>query len=176
MSLIILEGLDGTGKSALAEKLSEHLGWPIVNLFDKYDKEFLESIEINVETYHEDLYFMDVWKQVGFNCIKDRGLISGWVYENDNFVNAKEAMGFWFNEMKENKEEIYFIFLDARNDTIVERDSEWEGKEEELNQHRDYFRIIRKALKQNGFNVIQLSTDKKNEKETFKEVVECLNL
>ena len=179
MPLILLEGLDGTGKSTLAEQLSSAKGWPVVNIFEGEDKEYLESLGIKKETYHEDIYFMDNWISLGKpSCILDRGIISGWVYSKSNTlhkVQSSEAMEYWMRRMEPFKKEIFIIFLDTHSEVIIERDEIWKGKEGQLSHDRNKFFSARHSFLRNGFQCQTFDTTFKSPDITFKEVEQWLS-
>lgn len=171
MPVILIEGLDGTGKTTLADSLSDLKGWPIVNLFEGRNKTFLNKIEIKSETYHEDIYFMDFWKRIGKpTVIKDRGILSGVVYNDD--VNRFKALEYWYRGYNTN--EMKIIILQASNKTIIERDKDWEDKENELNLLRKKYEKIIDYLKIRNFNLIELNSEKMNQKEILSEVEKWL--
>ncbi|HKL23677.1 MAG TPA: AAA family ATPase [Candidatus Nanoarchaeia archaeon] len=172
MPLIIIEGLDGTGKTSLAEKLKKEFGYGIAFGTNRGDKEVLKELNIHINDYHEDIHFINQWSSIGFNAICDRSFISGVVYGK---INNKTAMLFDYcmDRIKENSEDVYFILLKADNKTIVERDEEWEGKEQELEMKRYlYSNIFKHRLK--DFNSLIINTNEKSNEEVFKEVEEWL--
>lgn len=167
MSLILIEGVDGTGKSTLAGQLSSAIEVPVINIFDGEDKDFLELIGVEVESYHEDIYFLDSWFRLGKpSCVLDRGILSGLAYSNDKpeEMRAWTALGYWLGRMKECQEDVRFLFLDANNETVTNRDNEWEGREGELGVLRDKFKNHHNLLNGYGFETAWIDTsDKKSE-------------
>jgi len=172
MSLIIIEGVDGTGKTSLAEKLKDELDYNIAFRTSQRNTKKLKDLDIHINDYHEDIHFINQWSSIGFNAICDRSFISGAVYEK---ITKKMSIIFDYclEQIRRNQDDVYFILLKAKNKTIVERDENWEGKEQELELKRYLFtNIFKHRLK--DLNSLIINTDNKTNDEVFKEVKEWL--
>ncbi len=152
--LIMLEGLDGTGKSTLARQLSEILEMPVVNILDGDDHKQLRAWGIPVNSYVDDIYFTDFWKRTGIDCIVDRCFISACVY-GDVPTEVKE---YWFRQLRDSQQEVSIIWLDADNETIAKRDREWEGKGELLNEQREKFRRLMLEAWNDRTHILHINT------------------
>lgn len=174
MSMIILEGLDGTGKTTLANSISKIKDWPIVNLFDGEDYSVLRNMDIPVEDYHEDIYFHESWLQLGRpSCILDRSIISGYTYNAS--IKSLRALEYWIGKSIKYKNEILIFHLKAENETVYKRDEDWEGRDRELFDLRHRFNHIMWVLSElKGFDVKEIQTDSKSKKKVLREAVECL--
>lgn len=172
MSLIIIEGLDGTGKTSLANRLKDELGYGIAFGTSRKNTEKLKQINININDYHEDVHFINQWSSIGFNAICDRSFISAVVYGD---INEKTSMIFNYclEQIEKQKDDVYFILLKAKNGTIVKRDSEWKDRENELETKRYlYENIFENRLK--NFKTLVIHTDNKTNNKVYKEVKKWL--
>lgn len=173
MPLIIIEGLDGTGKTSLAKKLKKEYGYGIAFGTNKKNTEKLKQINININDYHEDVHFINQWSSIGFDAICDRSFISGVVYGK---INEKTSMIFDYclKQIKKQSEDVYFILLKAKNETIIKRDKEWENKQNELEMKRYLFdNIFENRL--SDFHTLIVYTDNKTNDEIFQEVKEWIS-
>ena len=170
MSLIIVEGVDGTGKTVLAKKMSKIHNIPVVNIFDNSDKNILNEMSIEYETYHEDIYFIENWLNLKRpNCILDRSVLSGLVYDDKN-SRAYMALGNWMKRIEQCKNEIEIVFLDALPGKVIERDNDWKDKKNELNSLSNSFAKLYNLLKGFGIKVYWIDTTFMNENNVFSEI------
>jgi hypothetical protein len=89
--ILVLEGLNGVGKSHRAKLLSQMLGTPIIRPFRRsMDQHMgredggmqarLRSLGIPANTYVEDVFVADLLVQTGASAILDRSVVSGIAY------------------------------------------------------------------------------------------------
>ena len=121
--IISIEGIDGAGKSTLAARLSEELGFPILDL----NKDMLEPYEYEHNNCKSTPNFdRDSWKvaavaietlhTAGANAILDRTTLSCWAYQQRNDANLE----YLAQVIKHVKPVI--VMMDTDVDTCMERD------------------------------------------------------
>lgn len=160
MPMIMIEGVDGTGKTTLANALGKAQGWPVVKIWKNESLVYLNwFFDLGAGTYRDDLFFMDSWLNLGRpDCIIDRGILSGVVYEGEQ-DKCGRILEFWMNRMKEYKEEVRFVILDAPDEVVKERDP----SAEDFQLYRRRFQEYSKVLKDKGFYVQTFDTQELNE-------------
>jgi len=82
---LVLEGVDGAGKTTLAALLSNELSIPVLNLFTGHEEALgmrghLGSPIPGIADYAEDLATADILKRLDASAIGDRGIASADVY------------------------------------------------------------------------------------------------
>lgn len=172
MSLIVIEGLDGTGKTSLAERLRKEFGYEIAFSTSRKNTKKLKNLDIHVNDYHEDVHFINQWSNIGFNAICDRSFISGVVYDEQT-KKSTEVFNYCMEQIRKRKDEIYFVLLKAKDETVIDRDDNWKGKKSKLQYHRYLFdNIFRHRLK--DFKTLIVKTDGKTVDKVNDEVVQWL--
>jgi thymidylate kinase len=171
--LIIIEGLDGTGKTSLVQRLRDEYGYKIAFKTRNQDTEKLQELNINVNSYHEDVHFLNQWSSIGFNAICDRSFISAVVYGDINEKTAK-IFDYCLEKIEKNKNDVFFVYLKAKDEIIIERDESWKGKQQLLQVKRYLFdNIFNKRL--GDFNLLVAYTNDKSKNEVASEVIEWMN-
>ena len=159
--MIILEGADGTGKTTLANRLKDSLDFPIIKAFQNTNEDLLKELKIPTNSYHEDFYFLEYWDQLGRpDCVLDRSIISGFIYERQYKFKAAIALNYWLSRLLPYKDDIYIVFLEAEVETIIERDKEWEGLEHQLHDIINSNRAILDRLNGLLYKTIVLNSSK----------------
>jgi thymidylate kinase len=107
--IFVLEGADGTGKSTLANYISELFGANIIHC--SYDKNW------NIKQYHEDMYECAVKMSEYNHVILDRWSLSEYVY-GSVFRNkpAYDALQFMYKK----QEQTDFIWIYCQNNNAIE--------------------------------------------------------
>lgn len=90
--ILLLEGIDRTGKTTLSKYLSDYLNIPVINLYNKHDHNTLSGLkdfmtEYKVNDYFEELVTAEMIDQLGIDIILDRSFPSAWVYRTVNYGN-----------------------------------------------------------------------------------------
>ncbi len=91
MPVVIIEGVNGTGKSTLAEALSERYNWPVVRpwranpdqhlgVADGGEQGRLRALGIPANTFVDDFYVAEMLRVLGQSAILDRSMGSGIAY------------------------------------------------------------------------------------------------
>ena len=139
--IVVLEGVNGAGKTALAQGLRQQLDWPVYRPFrptdefrwDSYEGSVLQrelfQLDIRPNTHVEDLHFADAAAQCKFDAILDRSALSAVVYgeESGDPVCARageQIIDIWGSAM-----------MQAGAITVLLEIS-WEGARERLNGDR----------------------------------------
>lgn len=134
--IVVLEGLNGTGKSAAANWLRGDLGYPIIRLFrngsddhlDGARVEQLRSLGIPVNTYVEDVFVAEFLVRTGSPAILDRSMPSGLAYglleDRIDSEQVEPLMRIWCDILR--RSGAHVIHLHASRDV---RERRIEGRE-----------------------------------------------
>lgn len=134
--IIVLEGLNATGKSSVAEQLHGDWGYPIIRLFrccsddhlDGSRVEHLRSLGIPVNTYVEDAFVADFLVRTGAHATLDRSMPSGLAYALvEDRIDSEQVgplMRLWCDTLRKTK--VHVIQLHASR---AERERRIEGRE-----------------------------------------------
>lgn len=128
--VVIFEGIDKTGKSTLARKISNTVNYKILRVFDKQKKEdtlysiskHFRDFNFPVNDYYEDLIITETLSQMkDVNVILDRTVVSGDVYRKlcGKREIPKEIMEWWYKKL-ESMNALY-IWVDSSYEDILER-------------------------------------------------------
>lgn len=141
--IIVLEGLNGVGKSARARQLSELTGVPVVRPFRRSPDQHLgredggllkrlRALGIPANTYVEDMFMADMLVQTGASAILDRSMISGVAYgalyntlpgatRAERSDVAMELVRLWQETLKRYSGVVLYVSLTATRTTCQER-------------------------------------------------------
>jgi deoxyadenosine/deoxycytidine kinase len=110
--VIILEGMNGSGKSTYAHELSSRLNIPLYHVFkngntdihygdqSKYEKMLINDFKVPLNTHIDDLYVADMVTNLGVSVIMDRSLPSAIAYGIPQAcpylpMDTKALLDFW---------------------------------------------------------------------------------
>jgi thymidylate kinase len=123
--IIILEGLNATGKSTLASQLSGELGYPVIRMFRRSTDDHLDgglvqyvrqSFGIPANTYIEDAFVAETLVLTKASAILDRSMPSGTAYgilENRiDLVHIQQLMEFWCDILCRVQTQVIFAHSD----------------------------------------------------------------
>lgn len=126
-SVIILEGLNGLGKTTYAKQLSEKLGLPIYRAFrdnmsehwgDRSERERMlkDSWGVPLNTHVDDLYAADIVARLRAGVIFDRSMPSAIAYGllQDNEVirrHADDLLKFWEAQLVSSGLRLCYVWL-----------------------------------------------------------------
>lgn len=111
--IVVLEGIEGTGKSSIAKIVSEVTDWPIHrplqllrsgrSRWDPAEQARYRLANVPVHTYAEDLYQMDILARLCANgqnpaVIMDRSMVSGMVYSGAAHAFFEPESAAWLFE------------------------------------------------------------------------------
>lgn len=117
--IIIIEGIDGSGKTTLAEGLSKYYSIPIYKSFGVNREYFPEGNSYGIEDAWKkgivDFSVADFIRQVLVNVILDRSILSCYSYGRDN---DRYLVDRWWEAMP--KEEVLIIFLYADDVNVLQ--------------------------------------------------------
>lgn len=132
--IIILEGLEGVGKTALANALSESTGHPIYRAFRSNPSErfgegnrleaTLRSYGVPVNSYIEDLFVADLLTTIGGDVILDRSMPTGIAYGLKNglfdYKKAWDVYAYWLWRMGA-RSDVLYVHMEADAQARSER-------------------------------------------------------
>jgi len=177
MPVIILEGLNGAGKSHVALRLSQELCVPIYKAFrvsPDQSKEFcvdpvqLQANGIAINTFHEDVYASDFLRMAPTDVILDRSLPSGIMY--GTIQDLKCDWNFLFNLWHSN-------MLQAKA-VIIWMECEYQAAKDRINgtipinlqQYNKMTRLGHKIFTRIQFPKMRIDTTHTTKDDTFKQV------
>ena len=119
--IIVLDGLEGTGKSTAAGILSSKLGLPVYRAFrpeagmhwtgDTHLEAMLRRLRVPVNTYVEDLFMVDMLSTVGGSAILDRSMPSavayGTLHKDWTEAQAIEGFSYWMDRLEQCQDVVY---------------------------------------------------------------------
>lgn len=122
--IVILDGLEGTGKSTAAKIMSEAWGLPVYRAFrtnssehwagDTQLEQLLRDLRVPVNTYVEDLYVADLLATIGGDVILDRSMPSAVAYgtlHNDwSDAEAERGFEYWVQCLAQ-RDDVYYIYM-----------------------------------------------------------------
>jgi len=135
-SVVILDGLNASGKTFCAETLSELLPAPIIRPFrennehlgreDKGAQENLHKLGIPANTFVDDAYTSDFLVQTGVSAVLDRsmgsGIAYGLLYGNiANMKHARELLSLWQESITRYNGNILYVYMIARKEVRKKR-------------------------------------------------------
>lgn len=120
--IVILEGLEGVGKTEAAQHISRTLGLPIYRAFrsNPYERfgegnhieAMLRKLGVPINTHVEDLYVADLLTTIGGDVILDRSMPSGYAYALWDALldesEAKKALDYWLWRMSA-RSDVHYI-------------------------------------------------------------------
>lgn len=177
--VVILEGLNGVGKSTYAKLLSEKFKVPIVRPFrhSKTDIHWghgegaklqaaLERFGVPVNTHVDDLYVADFLSLYEVGAILDRGVPSGIIYPLMRGERTPWADGdfvgnlvmFWLHQLSRLRNKVY-VWLHAPYDTAQQRCGErWCPERSEYTKMHDWYAMTYDLIR--GFPKTSVDTSK----------------
>lgn len=152
--LVIIEGMNGVGKTTLAKKISGYFNIPILRAFKdnpnihfKHSKELelkLTRFRIPFNTYVEDLFVADLLSKCKeLNCVLDRSMPSAFAYglEDGDWSNrnmAEEGLHWWIDIIK-TRMDLTYIHLMCDVKVSAERvGNRMPDNAERINNRLDY--------------------------------------
>ena len=126
--IVILEGVNGVGKTTYAKLLSTHLGIPRYRAFkanlevhwgDNHPMELLlkDKFKVPLNTHVEDLFSADLLGRIGGDVVLDRSLPSAIAYgllENDPLLptDTLELFHYWMSLLRDRK--VLYVWMTAQ--------------------------------------------------------------
>lgn len=122
--IIVLDGLEGTGKSTAARILSRQLGLPVYRAFrpnpddhfngDTLQERMLRRLRVPVNTYVEDMFVVDLLATTGASAILDRSMPSavayGTLHKDWTEAEAAEGFSYWMDRL-ERCEDVSYLYM-----------------------------------------------------------------
>ncbi len=164
MTLIVLEGLNGVGKSAHAVGLSEALGVPILRPFRQAPdvhlgrsgdrQSMLRAHGIPVNTFVDDIYTADFVASTGISAVLDRSIGSAIAYgtlygDVKSSRAATRLLVLWHELLKPYAGPILYVHMTANHETRQRRcQGRWAPSDEQAHHlsvwfHRVYHEHIK---------------------------------
>lgn len=127
--IIILEGLNGVGKTTYARALAERLDIPIVRPFrregqhlgreDGGRQQRFHDLGIPVNTYVEDVFTAEFLGSTGYSAVLDRGMGSavayGMLYGTlPNADTAERVLNLWEETIQRHPDTVIYVNMVAR--------------------------------------------------------------
>lgn len=134
--IIVLEGLNGVGKTACANALSKQTGVPVVRPFRHDDathlgredgglQDALRALGIPANTYVEDAFVADFLRSTGASAILDRSMASGiaygLLYGNVKVDQVKPLLQLWSRALKASPRPVLYVYMVAQQHVRMER-------------------------------------------------------
>lgn len=140
--IIILEGLNGTGKSSCAQELSQWLEWPVYRPFRRGNSDLhwghegdaervlRDDFRIPLNCHIEDLFTADLLGTLRANVILDRSLPSAVAYgvlhnHLDGYYKdlsaSRKLVGFWQELMTQQGGDVLYVWMTAAYDVCKRR-------------------------------------------------------
>ena len=174
--VIILEGVNGTGKTAYAKALEEKLGYKMYRAFRKGREkcdfklhEVLHGMDIRANTYVDDIYMADFLQTFEVKAILERSMPSAVAYDqvyNEPWkAYSARAFGFWLEQMA--KVPHIYVWLEAGYETATERRS---GHHPSKKEHEGLVKVYGKLFQRMGKSKMRIDTELK----TIEEGVELI--
>lgn len=136
-AIIVLEGVNGLGKTTYAQRLSERLGVPVYRAFrdkisehwgDRSERELMlrEQFGVPLNTHVDDLYAADIVSRLGAGVIFDRSLPSALAYgklQGDAFVEKSggKMLEFWEAILVSSALPVRYVWLRGEYELAKER-------------------------------------------------------
>lgn len=177
--LILLDGVNGVGKSTYAYKIKESFGIKVCRVFRSGDKELhwgstgkelqdkLAELKVPINTHVDDLFMADFMLTFQVDAVLDRTLASaisygraynkmdGWYREKGN---ARRLLDFWVELISKCKPPLLYAWLDAEYDVAKERcsDRAWFPKPAEYRKLRKEYESVFNRI---PFQKMRIQTD-----------------
>ncbi|MGW8177332.1 MAG: hypothetical protein ACWGQW_00825 [bacterium] len=157
--IVVLEGLNGTGKSATAGPLADALKVPIVRPFrganadehlgrDGDDRMArLRQLGIPANTFVDDIYVADILMSMKASAVLDRSMGSAIAYgllygDIPDVKRAQELLGEWQTIMRAGSGIVLYVNVTARREVRRQRcdsDGRWKPNAEQEKQLEKWF-------------------------------------
>jgi len=159
MSLIVLEGLNGVGKSVHAEALSEALGTPVVKPLgrslgvDGRHQNALRSLGIPANTFVDDIYVADLLAATGASAVLDQSIGSalayGTMYKDIATVRrATRLLALWQELIEPYDAPLLYVHMAASHEVRAERcKGRWSPSEDQERHLKSWFKRVYGSLK-----------------------------
>lgn len=150
--LLYVEGTDGTGKTTLVGQLATRVPFPVVDL-NKLDEYASWGSLLPINTWVEDYYaamFSVIYRG---NAIYDRGPLSGIVYGDHLPREVEDGLLSLMTKVP-----CRVIILTANPEVIVERDPEWSGREDLLEEQTGEFLRLAEVCGELGIPTMSINT------------------
>lgn len=132
MGVVILEGVNGVGKSTYARALEAELGWPMYRPFRRdpdnhwtgIELDNLRQLQIPVNTFVEDACAADALVQLKASAIMDRSMPSALVYakvEGQPNAPTLDHLLWWQETLRGHAGGVLLVQLEAPLEAIQER-------------------------------------------------------
>lgn len=129
MTILVLEGAKGAGKTSLSAMLQEELDWPVYRAFRKGGEQhnpgatsgWAKLLRFPINTWMEDMFVADVCSVAKPNLIMDRSMPSAVAYESMGVSRSDEwhklrtpvdfrvALTAWADRMRRARSTIVFL-------------------------------------------------------------------
>lgn len=183
--IIVLEGANGTGKSALAKALSANGYGEIYRAFRSDSDEHFEvragqmrMLGVPVNTFVEDAFAADLLGRLDVPMILDRSMPSGVAYllaEGGLGSEAQLLLSLWVGSLR--KRTVLIVHMKANLGTRMDR-----ARGRRFDWHIDSLveREIREAIQavsslDPGIHILEIDTTEKTKDQTAREVVEFID-
>jgi thymidylate kinase len=198
--LIMLDGVNGVGKSSYAYAIKKSFGINVCRAFRSSDKalhwgstgkelqEKLASLKVPINTHVDDLFMADFMLTFQVDAVLDRTLASAIAYgraysKMDGWYkkkgNARQLLDFWTSLIMKCKHPLMYVWLDVEYDVAKERcsDRAWFPKSVEYKKLRKEYNSIFNRI---SFQKMRVQTDhvdvESGVERILRTVVECQRL
>lgn len=162
--IVVLEGLNGVGKSACAKLLQDQLHAPIVRAFrgggesthlgreDSNLQSKFRAIGIPANTFVDDIYTADLLAQIGVNAIMDRSMGSAIAYgmlygDISSPRRAKQLLSVWERLISGAPGSVLYVYMKARPEVRKQRcKARWQPTKDQTGKLEKWFNLVFRSI------------------------------